>query len=99
MAFMKFEVVELPATIYGIYDPNGETVHKRARWLHPASAQAFNAMSAEKRVRVSDVLRSAESSLNAVKAGRGAQRPGFSGHNYGFSIDLDVDWMLKNHKL
>ncbi len=99
MAFMKLEIVEMPATMLGIYDPRGETVPSRARFLHPAVAQSFNAMDAEKRVRVSDVLRSAESSIAARKAGRGAQYPSFSGHNYGFSIDIEVDWMLKTHKM
>jgi hypothetical protein len=97
MAFMNLGLMEMPATMLGIYDPRGETVPSRARFLHPAVAQAFNTMDAEKRVRVSDVLRSAESSIAARKAGRGAQYPSFSGHNYGFSIDIEVDWMLKQH--
>lgn len=99
MGFLNLEIVEMPATIYGIYGANKDQMPKRARWLHPAAAESFNRMNAEKRVRVSDVLRSAESSLEARKAGRGAQQPGFSGHNFGFSIDIDVTWMLKNHKL
>jgi len=41
------------------------------------------------------MFRSAEASLAAVKARRGAQPPSFSGHNYGLSIDVDVDWCLK----
>jgi len=44
---------------------------------------------------VSDVLRTPESSLRAVKSGRGAKMPGFSGHNFGFSIDVDVKNTMK----
>jgi hypothetical protein len=100
MAFLKLDIVDMPADMYGIYpEPKGETMPARARFLHPAAAASYNAMNLDKKMRVSDVLRSAESSLNAVRAGRGAQHPSFSGHNYGFSIDIQVDWMLKTHQL
>jgi hypothetical protein len=99
MAFLKLEVMEMPATMLGIYDPDKRTVPKRFRFLHPAAAQSFNAMDAEKRVRVSDCFRSAQGSLEAVRQRRGAQHPSFSGHNYGFSVDIDVDWMMREHSL
>jgi hypothetical protein len=61
----------------------------RARFLYPAAADSYLGPLNEVVV-VSDMFRSAESSLAAVRSGRGARAPGFSGHNYGLSLDLDV---------
>lgn len=44
---------------------------------------------------VSDMYRSADSSLAAVRSGRGAAEPGYSGHNFGLSIDIDVHKTMK----
>jgi hypothetical protein len=41
------------------------------------------------------MYRSAEASLRARKNRKGAQRPGYSGHNFGFSIDLDIGKSIK----
>ena len=66
----------------------------RALFLHPLAADSYLADLAD-HIGVSDMLRSAESSLHAVQTGRGAQPPGFSGHNFGFSIDVKVDEAIK----
>jgi hypothetical protein len=44
---------------------------------------------------VTDMWRSAESSLAAIKAKRGAQLPGYSGHGFGYSVDLDLEATLR----
>jgi hypothetical protein len=68
------------------------------RYLAPEAAASY--MRIEKsgyRLRVSDMLRSAESSLQAAQEKRGVMPPGRSGHNFGFSIDVDVQWLLKQY--
>lgn len=77
--------------VRGIYKIEGKRgkMPPRALYLHPEAALSFR-HDLYKFV-VSDMLRSAESSLRAVREGRGAMPPGFSGHNYGLSIDIEVD--------
>ena len=69
----------------------------RARFLHPTAAASFLKLPLD--MQVSDMLRSAASSMAAVEAGRGAQPPGRSGHNYGLAIDVDLDYVLKRNRL
>ena len=66
--------------------------------MHPAAFTSFMKLDQETPCVFSDIFRSAESSLAAVEAGRGAQPPGFSGHNFGFSVDVAVDETLKLRK-
>lgn len=77
--------------VTGIYTIGGvaNRMPVRALFLHPVVADAFLNDLAD-HITVSDMLRTAESSLHAVQSGRGAQPPGYSGHNYGFSIDIEV---------
>ena len=90
IALAKFDERE----VFGIYGATRDKMPERARYLEPAAARAYRNMMEERRVRISDMYRTAESSLAAHRSGRGAQMPGYSGHGYGFSIDIDVDWML-----
>jgi hypothetical protein len=88
----------LPASILGIYGPKNE-LPERMRYLHPDAAASYMRLEAgPRRLRVSDMWRSAEASLRARSEKRGVQPPGRSGHNFGFCIDLDVDWMLKQYR-
>jgi hypothetical protein len=84
--------------VRGVYEINGlkNRMPARSLFLHPFASQDFIHIS--DRLVVSDIYRSAESSLAAVKSGRGALPPGFSGHGYGFSIDLDVYASMKRGK-
>jgi hypothetical protein len=45
-------------------------------------------------LRVSDMFRSAKASLEARAQKSGVQPPSKSGHNFGFSIDIDLGWVL-----
>ena len=95
---MKLKLTPLPATVLGIYGPSKDTLPERMRYLHPEAAASYLKLDAgPHRLRVSDMWRSAEASMRARNEKRGVQAPGRSGHNYGFCIDLDVDWMLKQH--
>ncbi len=67
----------------------------RALWLAPDAAKVFNADMYDKVV-VSDMFRSPDSSKAAVAAGRGAAAPGWSAHNYGRAIDIDVRQTMRN---
>lgn len=87
---MKLQLTPVPADTQGIYTIRGVAgrLPPRALFLHPAAAAAFKPLAAH--VVVSDMFRSPESSLAAVRSGRGAKPPGYSGHNYGLSIDIDI---------
>lgn len=78
----------------GIYGPTKDQLPARMRYLAPGAALSFEAELAD-HVIVSDMLRSPESSLRARREKRGAQRPGYSGHNYGYSIDIAVAQTMK----
>lgn len=97
---MKLYLTEFEAdAVYGIYGADKDKLAARMRFLHPDAAKAFRKMDADMRVCCSDMLRTPEGSLaNRRRKGRGL-RPGWSGHNYGFSIDINVSWMLKNHDM
>jgi hypothetical protein len=89
--------------VRGCYGPKGDQFPARAAYFAPDVADAFVLMLdgggpgaapgiGRDKIAFSDIWRSGESSLAAVVAGRGAQPPGFSGHNFGVSFDLDVEY-------
>lgn len=80
--------------VMGIYGKHKNALPKRMRWLHPDAERSFREQLAAYVV-VSDMFRSAESSLWAIENRQGAARPGKSGHNFGLSIDLDVRKTLR----
>ncbi len=96
---MCLRLRKLPATILGIYGPGKNILPERMRYLEPEAAASYLGLEATShRLRVSDMWRSADSSLSASLEKRGVQRPAFSGHNFGLSIDLDVrDCMDRLH--
>lgn len=93
----------IPATAPGIYPlVNGQanrTIGKlpdRFRYLHPeAAASCVRMLGLAPWMRFSDMWRSAAESLHAVETKAGTKRPGYSGHGFGFSVDLDVDDCLR----
>lgn len=84
-----------PFDVKGIYTVGGQKgqMPARTRFLYPQAADCYH--NDLTMVTVSDMLRSAESSLEAVQSNRGALPPAYSGHNYGFSIDLDIAATMK----
>jgi hypothetical protein len=89
----KFEVDE----VLGIYGANKDALAARMRYLHPEAAASFKAMNADKIIKCSDMLRTPEGSLaNRKKKGKGL-RPGWSGHNFGFSIDISYGWVMREY--
>lgn len=87
---LVLSLVPVPPCL-GIYDVAGiphKSMPARMRYLHPDAARAFAEISPW--AVVSDMFRSPESSLRAVREGRGAQPPGYSAHNFGLAIDLDI---------
>jgi hypothetical protein len=80
--------------VRGIYGPARNQLPARMRFLHPDAAASYVRL-ADFLV-VSDMFRSPESSLQAVREKRGAQPPAFSAHNYGLAIDLDIQATLTN---
>ncbi len=95
---MKIRLSEIPVEkVVGIYIVDGvkKQMPKRTRHLHPSAARSFLCY-LSKFVVVSDMYRSADSSLAAVASGRGALPPGYSSHNYGLAIDIDIAKTMKN---
>lgn len=81
----------------GIYDIKGvsfKSIRKDMLFLEPEAAQAFTALAPY--VVVSDMFRSPESSLKRRQTDPNAQPPGFSAHNMGLAIDVDVKASMKN---
>lgn len=80
-------------------------VPARMRWLHPAALASWidtkfspdsGPVDSAPELIVTDVYRSLVSQLEAYESGkRGVQRPGYSAHNFGLAIDLDVKAMMK----
>src|SRR5215510_1039823 len=96
MPKLLLQFVQLPfERVVGIYEARGERrrMPDRLRQLAPDAARSYVADLADVVV-VSDMLRTAESSLQAVREGRGAQPPSKSAHNFGFAIDLDISASL-----
>ncbi len=88
---LNLESVE---SVIGIYGRHKNTLPKRMRFLHPEAAQSFREHLADV-VIVSDMFRSAKESLEAMKRKSGVQPPGYSAHNYGLAIDIDVTRTLE----
>jgi len=87
----------MPADLRGIYGPNQDSLGKRQLLMAPDAAAAYLRAYAASggQLAASDMWRSAEASLAAVAAGKAAQPPGYSGHNFGVSVDLAVDATCK----
>lgn len=85
----------LPREVIGIYGDNKNELPLRMRFLAPDAAKSFRTALSPAGIVVSDMFRSAEASLRARKTRKGSQRPAYSGHNYGYSIDLDIGRSMK----
>jgi hypothetical protein len=86
---MLLQLVPLAADyVSGIYTVGGKPgrMPDRMRYLHPDAAIDYSKI--QPWVVVSDMFRTPESSLEAVRAKRGAQPPAYSAHNFGKAIDL-----------
>lgn len=99
MARLKVNLVQLD-NVLGIYGSTKDVMPARMARLHPEAAAAFQAAEAAlgQRIRVSDMFRTAEQSLQAMQEKKGVQPPGWSLHNYGIAIDVAVDAMLPAFK-
>jgi len=80
--------------VKGIY--NKGTIPERMRWLDWGARTAFDDIRGF--AVVTDMFRSAESSLLAIKTKKGSLPPGFSAHGFGRAIDVDVDRSMKRAK-
>lgn len=88
---MLLDLERLPSDrVHGAYKVDGKPgrMPESALELHPLAAASFLRDLADVIV-VSDIRRTPESSLLAVQTKRGAQPPGYSGHGFGFCIDLN----------
>jgi len=74
----------------------GVKLPRRLAFLRPEAADALHALQADHgRMVLTDAFRSPEASLQAMTEKRGVQPPGFSLHNFGIAIDVDVTSTMK----
>lgn len=95
---LTLDLAPLPADrIHGTEVINGvpNRIPLWSGFLHPLAARSYLDDLGEWLV-VSDMLRPAEGSLIAMASGVGSRPPGYSGHNFGFSIDVNLDQTLTN---
>lgn len=100
MARLSLNLVSVP-NVLGIYGASKNEFPARMARLHPDAAAAFASLQAalKLQVRVSDMFRTAEQSLQARAQKAGVQPPGFSLHNYGIAIDIATDAVLAATKV
>lgn len=89
--------------VRGIYPSKDGSIRDlfpaRAAFMHPEAAAAFLRMEQQEGPFIySDILRGADESRKACMAGRGSQPPGYSGHNFGLSFDIDVEGVMRERK-
>ena len=96
------QLVPTPDNWLSPYGPNKSLVPvpSRMRLLHPAACASWPTLPGQSEpadeLIVTDVYRSLTSQLEAYESRkRGVQRPGYSAHNFGLAIDLDVRAMMK----
>lgn len=94
---MEIVLQQLPESVEGIYGDDKKLMPRAMRRLHPDAAKSYLAIDAlGVKLRVSDMFRTPEASLRAMQAKPGlVQPPGYSAHNYGFAIDVDLGACLK----
>lgn len=97
---MIISLAKLPTTLRGPDDPAYKgRMPIRALYLAPDAAVSLLSLEQDTGGLVySDIYRNAEGSLRARRAKSGVQPPGYSGHNYGLSLDLDVTATLRLRK-
>jgi len=100
---MKISLIELAPTLRGIYrdkmSGRDDFMPTRLRRLAPEVAEAFSRADQGGALVVSDMYRSPDGSLEAIRTRRGALRPSKSLHNYGLAIDVDVTQVMARLKL
>lgn len=93
---MELLLTELPETLRHY---TSKPVPRWMRVMHPEAAASLIQLEKDTGgLSYTDIWRSAEVSLRARKVKQGVQPPGFSGHNFGFSVDLDLDGTMKLRK-
>lgn len=95
---LVIHLTELPPVLRGPNDAAYKgSVPARMRFMAPDAAHALLRLNASLGglLVFTDILRSADASLAALRTKRGVQPPGFSGHNFGFSFDLDLGASLR----
>jgi len=90
---MILRLTRLPDTLKG---PSDDVYHgrvpARARFLQKGAADALLQLESDiGHLVYTDIFRSPEASLLAVRTRRGVQRPAYSGHNYGLSFDIATE--------
>lgn len=92
--------LERVPNVLGIYGASGDFFPRNAALLHPEAARDFARACVEVgRLRVSDMFRTAEQSLQAREQKSGVQPPGYSAHNFGLAIDVDVERLCRDFGL
>jgi hypothetical protein len=98
---LTLKLKKLPDTLRGIYGPNKDKLGERMLYAHPDLYKSIMDLEAAGvRLVFSDIFRSAKESLAAKRAKPGLVMPaGYSAHNFGLAVDLDVNAIMRELKL
>jgi hypothetical protein len=87
---MRLVFEKVSPSVKGIYGDG--VLFRSSRYLHPEAAESFEKLEDETGGLVyTGMRRTAEASLAASRAKQGVQPPGYSGHNYGLSVDVAIE--------
>jgi len=95
---LNIELVRLVGWVPSVYNTSQGLLPNHMMMMEESAAEDFGALmqATEHKLRFTDIYRSFSRSLNVRRRkGRIAARPGFSGHNYGVSFDIDVEYALE----
>jgi hypothetical protein len=93
---MKLILSEITEAIEHLDHYTGKPVPAWMRKMEPHAAASLIKLDRETGgLSYTDLWRSAEVSLHARQTKRGVQPPGYSAHNYGVAVDLDLDGTMK----
>lgn len=80
--------------VTGIYGSSETWMPERARYLEPKAALSYVMYLHPAGIVVSDMFRGPDAQLAARKGRKGSKAVSYSGHGYGFSIDVSVSRVL-----
>jgi hypothetical protein len=96
---MILKLTHIPP-LTGIYTVKGvrDSLPESFLRMHPEAWAALKVIEDSTPLVYSDIYRTAEQSREARRLKTGVQKPGYSGHNFGVSVDVAVDATLARHK-
>jgi hypothetical protein len=98
---MQLNLVPLPNNLRGIYGATKDKLGAQQLFAHPDLEAAINRLERDGvKLIFSDIFRSAQGSRDARRKKGGIVQPaGYSAHNYGLAVDLDIGAIMKELRI